>query len=63
MAVEVEDVNERSKRLELQLSQLVEQKQSMLQLFTRFKDAFPSDSLRNVFGQIIEVVKLGHDLD
>ena len=42
----MEDVCERSKRLELQLSQLVEQKQSMLQLFTRFKDAFPSDSLR-----------------
>ena len=35
----------------------------MLQLFTRFKDAFPSDSLRQVFGQIIEVVKMGHELD
>ena len=32
-------------------------------LFTRFKDAFPSDSLREVFAQIIEVVKDGHQID
>jgi len=35
----------------------------MLGLFTRFKDAFPSDTLREVFAQIIEVVKQGHQLD
>ena len=61
--IEFEDVSERGKRLELQISQLIEQKHSMLELFTRFKDAFPSDSLRQVFGQIIDVVKHGHDLD
>ena len=44
--IEFEDVSERGKRLELQISQLIEQKHSMLELFTRFKDAFPSDSLR-----------------
>jgi len=48
---------------ELQISQLVEQKQSVLDLFTRFKDAFPSDSLREVFAQIIEVVEQSHLLD
>ena len=35
----------------------------MLDLFTRFKDAFPSDSLREVFAQIIDVVKAGFELD
>ena len=35
----------------------------MLDLFTRFKDAFPSDSLREVFAQIIDVVKAGFALD
>lgn len=35
----------------------------MLDLFTRFKDAFPSDSLREVFAQIIDVVKTGFLLD
>ncbi len=46
---ENEDIAERSKMYELQMSQLVEQKESMLNLFSRFKDAFPSDSLREVF--------------
>lgn len=35
----------------------------MLALFTRFKDAFPSDSLREVFAQIIDVVNAGFQLD
>lgn len=34
-----------------------------MELFTRFKDAFPCESLRSVFSQIIEVVKEGHILD
>jgi hypothetical protein len=34
-----------------------------LDLFKRFKEAFPSNSLREVFGQIIEVVKAGFLLD
>ena len=60
---ENEDISERSKMYELQMSQLVEQKESMLNLLSRFKDAFPSDSLREVFDQIIEVVKESHRLD
>jgi len=46
---DIEEISERSKMYELQVSQLIEQKQSVLELFTRFKDAFPSDSLREVF--------------
>jgi len=53
------EISEKSKMVELQISQLIEQKQSVLDLFTRFKEAFPSDSLRNVFGEIINVVKAG----
>lgn len=58
-----DDIADRSKMYELQVSKLIEQKQQVLSLFTRFKEAFPCDSLREVFGQIIEVVKSGLDLD
>ena len=61
--LEFDELYERSKMLELQISQLIEQKQSVLDLFTRFKEAFPSESLREVFGQIIEVVKEGFVMD
>ena len=62
-AQDMDEISERSKMYELQVSQLIEQKQSVLMLFTRFKDAFPSDSLRDVFAQIIDVVKDGHEID
>lgn len=51
--------DERSKSLELQISTLVEQKHQILDLMNRAKEAFPSESLREVFAQIIETVHEG----
>ena len=41
--------DEKSKALELQISTLVEQKHQILDLMARVKEAFPSETLKEVF--------------
>ena len=46
---DLEEQGDRCKALELQISTLVEQKHQILELMTRAKEAFPSETLREVF--------------
>ena len=55
--------DEKSKALELQISTLVEQKHQILDLMTRAKEAFPSESLKEVFAQIIDSVHEGFKIE
>ena len=59
----IAEQDERSKTLELQISTLVEQKHQILELMARTNQAFPSESLREVFAQIIETVHEGFQIE
>jgi len=49
--------------LELVIQTLKSQKDQIFDFLSRTKDAFPSETLKDAFGQLIEVVQEGLDVE
>ena len=59
----LDDASEHGRQMELQISTLIAQKTQIVDLMDRLQGAFPSQSLREVFGQIVESVNLSFDME
>ena len=55
----VQQEHEQSKGLEVRLSQAMQQKTEALNLLQRVQEALPSETLREVFGQLVQTLEDG----